>query len=101
MATNRTFSVGQRIKFKAEKQRYTIVGKTDRYLICIKPFNARRMYLYTIVDLVEQERGPDRWVLGKYFYDDPEDVAECLKDLESGECKLSPRRSITLDFDVV
>jgi len=100
MVTN-NFEVGRKIKFQAEKQRYTIIGKTDRYLICIKPFNARRTYMYTIVDLVEQERGPDHWLLGNYCYEDTEDVVRCLKDLVSGECKLSPRRSIPLDLEVL
>ena len=94
-----TFKVGQKIKFKAEKQRYTIVGMNERYLICIKPFNVRKTYLYTIVDLVEQERGPDHWIFGLYSYENPEHVAQCLKDLESGECKLSRRNSIPLDME--
>lgn len=40
------FSVGQKIKFKSEKQRYTVVGASERYLICTKPFNPRKTYIY-------------------------------------------------------
>lgn len=97
------YQVGQRIKFKKEKRTYKIVGVTPRYLVCLKSFHLVKggRYLYTIVDLEEKERGPDHWLLGKYDHEDPEDLAECLADLESGECKLSPRRSIPLDLEYV
>lgn len=94
------YKVGDKIKFKSEKRRYTVVGTTDRYVVCTKPFAARRTYIYTIVDFLEKERGPDHWLFGKYFHDDPDDVKLCLEELESGECKLSPRRSIPLDLEV-
>lgn len=95
-----TYAVGEKIKFKSEKQRYTVVGADSRYLICTKPFNARKTYLYTIVDLVEKERGPDHWLFGKYDLRKVDEVTECLIDLNSGECRLSSRRSIPLDIEV-
>lgn len=97
------YQVGQRIKFKKEVRTYKIVGVTPRYLVCLKSFRVRPQYryLYTIVDLQEKERGPDHWLLGKYDYEDAEDLALALQELESGECKLSPRRSIKLDLEYV
>lgn len=93
------YNVGDKIKFQSEKQRYKVIGTTDRYVVCMKPMNALRTYLYTIIDFVEKERGPDHWLWGKYFLTDEEDLQLCLKELESGECKLSPRRSIPLDIE--
>lgn len=43
--------VGDKIKFKSEKQRYIVKAKDNRYLICTKPFNLQKTVLYTIVDL--------------------------------------------------
>lgn len=93
------YKVGDKIKFKIEKQRYKVIGVTDRFVVCLKPFNARRTYLYTIIDFLEKERGPDHWLFGKYSHEDQEDLQLCLAELESGECRLSPRRSIPLDIE--
>lgn len=59
----------------------------------------RKTYLYTIIDLEENIGGPDYWLFGKYDHRTPEGVAECLKDLESGGCQLSHRRSVKLDWE--
>lgn len=45
-----------KIKFKGEKQRYTVQAAGKRYLVCTKPFNARKTVLYTIIDLKEEVR---------------------------------------------
>ena len=42
--------VGDKIKFKSEKQRYTVKACNDRFAIATKPFNARKTFLYTIID---------------------------------------------------
>lgn len=94
------YKIGDRIKFKAEKRSYEIVGMNDRYLICLKPFRLRgNRYLYTIVDLVEKERGPDHWIFGKYDLEKQKDIDLCLTELKSGECQLSMRKSIPLDLE--
>lgn len=93
--------VGDKIKFKSEKQRYTVVGADDRYLICVKPFNARKTYLYTIVDLVEKIRGPDYWIFGRYDHRVENDIKQCLTDLQSGETEISRRNRIKLDLETV
>lgn len=95
-----TYKIGDKIKFKSEKRRYTIVSNSDRYLICTKPFHLRgNKYIYTIVDLVEKKRGPDFWLFGKYDLTKQEDIDLCLQELESGECQLSRRRTIDLDIE--
>lgn len=95
------YKVGDKIKFKSEKCKYKIVGLTDRYLVCIKPFNLKHTYLYTIVDLVKKERGPDHWLMGKYDLRDPKSVQECLSDLKTGICQISNRGAIDLDLETV
>ena len=65
-----------RIKFKSEKQSYKVMASSDRYMICVKPFNARNTFLYSIVDLKEQMRGPDNYLWAKHFYDN---IYDCKK----------------------
>lgn len=55
--------VGDRVRFQEEKQAYTIQARGERYVVCTKPFNARRTVLYTVVDLAEEIRGTENLVL--------------------------------------
>lgn len=91
------YKVGDKIKFEREKQRYTIWACDNRYLICKKPFNARRTYLYTIVDLQEQVRGADN-IVGGLAYDTKEECEESLKWLQEGKIEISHRNRINLDL---
>lgn len=56
--------VGDKIKFEGEKQRYTVQAFNKQYIIATKPFNARKTYLYTIVDIVGKRRGPCDLIFG-------------------------------------
>lgn len=93
------FKVGDKIKFKSEKRPYRIVACDSRYLICIKPFNLLHSYIYTIVDLQMQKRGPDAWLFGQYDHRKQEDLDRCMADLNNGMTGLSQRKSIPLDID--
>lgn len=56
--------VDSRIWFAEEKRPYTVQARSDRYLICTKPFAAQRTVLYTIIDLQEGVRGPENLIFG-------------------------------------
>ena len=58
---------GDRIKFASERQRYTVMAASKRYLVCTKPFNLRHTVLYTIVDLVMCTRGTENLIFGLGF----------------------------------
>lgn len=45
-------NVGDKVRFAEEKQAYTIQARSERYLICSKPFNPKHTVLYCVVDLV-------------------------------------------------
>ena len=86
--------IGDKISFEGEKQRYTVQAFDDRYIIATKPFNARKTYLYTIIDLKRGVRGPDNLIFGSFApYNTPEGAAENLKDLQQGEMEVSHRRN--------
>lgn len=93
-------NVGDKIKFKSEKQKYTIKAKSERFLICTKPFNLKKTCLYTIIDLDRLVRGTNNMVFNPYDYMVQEDIDECLNDLESGEIEVSHRNCVTLDVEI-
>lgn len=103
-----TYQPGQRIKFAEEKQSYKIVAANERFLICTKPFNAQKTFLYTIVDLEDRRRGPDDKVFGPaYDYNDPAEANKALADLSSDQTDwenslgISHRRDCDLNIDWV
>jgi hypothetical protein len=50
--------VGDKIKMDGEKQRYTVQGVRDRFVLATRPFKAKRTYLYTLIDTRDYVRGP-------------------------------------------
>lgn len=94
-----TYKVGDKIKFQSEKRSYKIMALDSRYLICVKRFNLLHTYLYTIVDLQEQQRGPVSLNFGLSLNMFEHDECEILlRELKSGAVGLSYRRSIPLDL---
>lgn len=67
--------VGARVFFAEEKAPYRVRARSVRYLVCTKPFNPKRTVLYTIVDLVENVRGPENLVFGMGAESDADCVA--------------------------
>jgi hypothetical protein len=90
-----TYKVGDLIRFPEERRPYRIKARSDRYLICTKPFNARKTVLYTIVDFERGVRGPDNMVFGMGYETDA-DCAARMDELLSGDTEVSHRRSIPL-----
>jgi hypothetical protein len=91
---------GQKIKFKAEKQRYTVRCASKRYAICTKPFNAQHTVLYTIIDQWKQVRGPEDLVFGMGAETD-EQCHEMPIRLLDGESEVSRRHELPLDIEKV
>lgn len=97
-----------RVKFVEEKYAYTIVAANARYWICVKPFNLRKTYLYTIVDVVKKRRGPDNMIFGpQYDYANPRHARQAIRDLMGVKrvlCKpldISHRRDCKLNIEWV
>lgn len=84
--------IGDKIKCNGEKQRYTVQAFDNRFVIMTKPFNARKTYLYSIVDLKRGVRGRDNLIFGSFNpYNTKEGAEENLKDLQTGEMEVSHR----------
>lgn len=90
--------VGDFIRFKEEKLKYEVIARNDRFLICTKPFNARKTVLYCIVDLVEWIRGPENLIFG-FGCETKEQAEEMLERVRSGKSQISFRHCITLSVE--
>lgn len=88
--------VGDKVKICSEKQRYTVRAVGSEFAILTKPFNARKTFLYTVVDSMEGVRGHfGKW--GPPEELDTRDGAEkTLIELESGRLQLTFRNVIDL-----
>lgn len=88
----------ERIKFQEEKLSYKVVAKDDRYMVCIKPFNVKKTYLYTMVDLLEKIRGTDGFVFQIFDYQKEQDAKQYIEMLKTGEIQISKRNRIPLNI---
>ena len=94
------FSVGQKIKFKREKLRYTVQACDERFAVCTKPFNCRRTVLYTVIDLKDGIRGTENLVFGMGA-ETREQCEEMLARLMTGESGVSRRNFVALDIEAI
>jgi len=90
--------VGDKVKFRSEKQRYTIQACDNRFLVCTKPFNARKTVLYTIVDFKRNVRGREDLVFCMGF-ETRKDCEEALERLQKEESEVSYRHYMPLDIE--
>lgn len=89
-------NIGDKVKFCDEAQRYTVQYLDDDFVILTKPFNARKTYLYTIVDLKGKVRGHfGRWGPPNDC-DTPEGAAECMRMHREDGHSLAERNFIPL-----
>lgn len=92
--------VGNKIKFKKEKQRYTVQACDDRFAVCTKPFNPRKTVLYTVIDLERDVRGTENLIFGMGA-ETKELCEEMLERLKSGESEVSYRNWCNLDIEKI
>ena len=93
-------TVGDKIKFRSEKQRYTVQACDDRFVICTKPFNPKKTVLYTVIDLSRNIRGTENLIFGMGA-ETKELCEEMLIRLQSGETEVSHRNRIDLDIESI
>lgn len=94
------FYKGMKVKFRREKQKYTVRCASKRYAICTKPFNSRNTVLYTIIDQWRNIRAPENLVFGMGAETD-EQCYEMLIRLLDGESEPSYRHELHLDIEAV
>jgi hypothetical protein len=91
--------VGDKIKFRGEKQRYTVQACNERFAVCNKPFNARKTVLYTVIDFEQKIRGTENLILGMGA-ETQEQCEEMLGRLITGDTQVSRRNQVPLDIEI-
>lgn len=91
--------IGDKIKFNNEKQRYTVQARNERFMICTKPFNAKKTVWYTIIDTERYCRGVDNLIF-KPGYETKEQCDRNLQYLAENKMEVSYRNVIKLDVEV-
>lgn len=93
--------VGSRVYFDGERMPYTIQARDERFLVCTKPFAARRTYIYSIVDLQRGERGPDNMIFGRAGgYETRGDCEDALRELADERSSLEVSRRCCVPLHV-
>ncbi len=90
--------VGAKVKFKEEKQAYTVQASNVAFAILTKPFNARKTVLYTIIDWKYGIRGPENLIFGMGA-ETQKQCEEMLERLTQGETQVSSRHNIPLKIE--
>jgi hypothetical protein len=87
------YRVGDRLRFAEERRPYTVqaVSASGRYLVCTKPFAARRTVLYTVVDLVDRVRGVDNSIGNSLGYETRADCERAAALFDDGDFGFSHR----------
>lgn len=82
-----------RVWFKEERIRYTVMAASNRFKVCTKPFAAVGTVLYSIIDCERGVRGPDNLVFG-FGYETHDQCLRNLEMLEDGDMEVSYRKQI-------
>jgi len=93
-----TLEVGSKIKFKEEKQRYTVQASNDLFAVCTKPFNAQKTVLYTVIGWEENVRGTENLIFGMGA-ETRKQCEEMLERLTTGETEISHRNRTELKIE--
>jgi glycine betaine/choline ABC-type transport system substrate-binding protein len=94
--------VGGKVKFDGERQRYTVMAANERFAIMVKPFNARKTYLYSIADLERGVRGRCNLIFGPPCdFSTPDGADEALRMLADREMDVSYRSYKYLSADEI
>ena len=88
---------GDKIWFKGEKRHYTVIARNKRYLVCTKPFIAKKTVIYTIVDFEKNIRGTENTIF-EMGMETEEYCKDALNRLTTGDSQISHRNRVPLEI---
>lgn len=88
--------VGGRVWFAEDKRPYTVQARDDRFIVCTKPFAAKKTVLYTVVDLNEDVRGTDGFIFG-LGYESRNDCEDALRTIVEHGQGITRRNCVPLN----
>lgn len=86
--------VGDSVWFKEEVKPYIVRAISSKFAILTKPFNLRKTYFYTIIDLKDGVRSSDDRLFSDSYLTDS-DCIQRLDELNRGVIKLSLKEAIS------
>ena len=92
------YKVGDKIKFKSEKQQYTVQACNEKFAVCTKPFNLMKTVLYSVIDFDRNIRGTENLIFGMGA-ETREQCEQMLVRLTTNETQVSSRNCMELDID--
>ena len=69
---------GAKIQWKGQKIRFKVIARNDNFIIITRPYNIKKTFEYSILDLEYMECNKDNYYC-RYNY---QDIEECKKALE-------------------
>lgn len=72
---------GSRIGWKGQKRKFKVIARNDNFIIITRPYNPKRTFEYSILDLEYMECNHDNYY-NKYDYSNKEECKEALKELQ-------------------
>ena len=72
---------GSKITWKGQNKRFTVIARNDNFIIITRPYNPKKTYEYSILDLEYMECNHDNYYC-KYDYSNKEECIEALKELQ-------------------
>lgn len=69
---------GTKIQWKGQKKRFRVIARNDNFIIITRPYNPKKTFEYSILDLEYMECNKDNYYC-RYNY---QDIEECKKALE-------------------
>lgn len=72
---------GTKIGWKNQKKRFKVIARNDNFIIITRPYNPRKTYEYSILDLEWMECNHDNYYC-KYDYSKEDECKEAIKELQ-------------------
>ena len=99
--------VWDKVYWRWEKRAYTVMARNHRFIIISKPFNPKKTFQYSIIDLERKIMWPDNFIFGTYDYLNKDECEQAIQKLQEDVGKIdwmdiSERRSVPIiDFDKI
>lgn len=72
---------GSKLQWKGQKSKFKVIARNDNFIIITRPYNPKRTYEYSILDLEYMQCNHDNYYC-KYNYNDAEECKEAIKELQ-------------------
>ena len=72
---------GAKIQWKGQKAKFKVVARNDNFIIITRPYNIKKTFEYSILDLEYMECNKDNYYC-RYNYQNAEECKEALKELQ-------------------